>query len=265
MPQRPYEIQQLAVGRMNAADAHGRRSRLGFQDAIGRLEGFDPSQFMRQQAGSMFNRLSERFQGMHAQRNAMNNRRGLFQSGIGEAGIQRDFSSRLSDALSGLSMQGAQMRQQAMTAGAGMRGDMHRSDVDQAGRYFDANAGLGMSIYQQQLADKASKRSMWGQIGGGLLTGAGLALSDERLKKNVKKEKGALKKIGALKGVEWEWKGLAKSLVGDQGTKGVIAQDVEKVAPGLVTNHPSGYKQVDYTGLMGLLVEGVKELDRRTK
>ncbi|MHC4643013.1 MAG: tail fiber domain-containing protein, partial [Planctomycetota bacterium] len=41
---------------------------------------------------------------------------------------------------------------------------------------------------------------------------------------------------------------------------GVIAQDVEKVFPELVSEPTSNYKSVDYTKLTAVLIEAVKEL-----
>ena len=39
---------------------------------------------------------------------------------------------------------------------------------------------------------------------------------------------------------------------------GVIAQDVEKVLPQLVTDRDNGFKGVDYAKLTGLLIEAIK-------
>jgi hypothetical protein len=46
---------------------------------------------------------------------------------------------------------------------------------------------------------------------------------------------------------------------------GVIAQDVEAVFPELVTTGADGHKRVAYTGLIGPLIEAVKELDERLR
>lgn len=40
-----------------------------------------------------------------------------------------------------------------------------------------------------------------------------------------------------------------------------MAQEVEKVSPELVRPGPDGYKQVDYIGLIGPMIEAIKELD----
>ncbi len=41
---------------------------------------------------------------------------------------------------------------------------------------------------------------------------------------------------------------------------GVIAQEVEKVAPEVVTTRENGYKAVKYEKLVALLIQAVKEL-----
>ncbi len=43
----------------------------------------------------------------------------------------------------------------------------------------------------------------------------------------------------------------------------MVAQDVEKVFPELVTTGRDGYKRVHYAGLIGPLIEAVRELDQR--
>ena len=44
---------------------------------------------------------------------------------------------------------------------------------------------------------------------------------------------------------------------------GVIAQEVEAVFPELVTTDEQGHKKVDYQGLVGPVIEAIKELDAR--
>ena len=46
---------------------------------------------------------------------------------------------------------------------------------------------------------------------------------------------------------------------------GVIAQEVEKVFPELVTTDDQGRKKVEYEGLIAPLIEAVKELDERVR
>lgn len=78
--------------------------------------------------------------------------------------------------------------------------------------------------------------------------------SDIRLKHDVVPVKGALDKLLTLKGVEWRWNDS------DKLAMGVIAQDVEKVFPELVSEGSTGTKGVAYNGLMGPMIEAMRQL-----
>jgi hypothetical protein len=75
----------------------------------------------------------------------------------------------------------------------------------------------------------------------------------------------ATEKIQQLRGVTWEWREDAPEEAKAQPGLGVIAQDVEKVFPELVSTDEHGRKQVEYSGLIAPLIEAVKELDDRLK
>jgi hypothetical protein len=84
--------------------------------------------------------------------------------------------------------------------------------------------------------------------------------SDERLKENVKVIENPLEKLDQLRGVTFDW--IDRD---DKRSGGIIAQELEKVMPELVREVDSlktedGFKAVDYNGLIGLLIEAVKEL-----
>ena len=84
--------------------------------------------------------------------------------------------------------------------------------------------------------------------------------SDIALKENINVIDHALDKISQLKGVSFDWKRENKG-----SSAGLIAQDVEKVLPELVTDVDSlsddgSYKYLNYNGIIGLLVESIKEL-----
>jgi len=80
------------------------------------------------------------------------------------------------------------------------------------------------------------------------------ATSDERLKDEITIITDALAKIKQLRGVNYKWKDS-----GFAGT-GLIAQDVQKVAAEAVVVAPNGDLSVAYGNLLGLLVEGMKDL-----
>lgn len=66
-----------------------------------------------------------------------------------------------------------------------------------------------------------------------------LAMSDERLKKNITK----IKEVNGINFYKWNWNGKL-GLVGS--AIGVVAQEIEKLIPNAVVNTDSGYKAVDY-------------------
>ena len=86
-----------------------------------------------------------------------------------------------------------------------------------------------------------------------------VAFSDANLKDNITPIGNGLDKVTKLKGVSFKWK------TNDKVSCGLIAQDVESVLPEAVTEHISEnngevYKGVNYAGVVGLLVESIKEL-----
>ena len=83
--------------------------------------------------------------------------------------------------------------------------------------------------------------------------------SDINLKTNIKTIDDPLAKVIQLNGVSFDWKHMQES------SAGVIAQDVEKVLPEIVKDDPDGHKSVNYNGLIGLLIEAVKEQNETIK
>jgi Chaperone of endosialidase len=75
----------------------------------------------------------------------------------------------------------------------------------------------------------------------------------------------ATRKIRELRGVTWEWREEAPARAKEQPGMGVIAQDVAKVFPALVSTDDDGHLQVEYSGLIAPLIEAVKELDDRLR
>ena len=92
--------------------------------------------------------------------------------------------------------------------------------------------------------------------GGIYVTGSVTESSDIALKTDIKLIDSALDKIKQLKGYTYKIKATELDSVG------VIAQEVEKVFPQLVHGE-EGSKGVDYSGLIGALIESVKELSTK--
>jgi hypothetical protein len=78
-------------------------------------------------------------------------------------------------------------------------------------------------------------------------------------------DKSAIGPILELRGVTWEWREDAPDEAKSFPGLGVIAQDVERIFPQLVETGEDGIKRVAYYGLIGPLIEAVKELDGRLR
>lgn len=79
------------------------------------------------------------------------------------------------------------------------------------------------------------------------------SLSDSRFKQNVETIEDAVGKVNQLRGVEYDWTNETGSSVG------VIAQEVQEVYPQLIQDGGDRLT-VNYNGLVGLLLQAVKEL-----
>lgn len=91
-------------------------------------------------------------------------------------------------------------------------------------------------------------------------TGTLGTVSDIRLKENITALGDVMEYINQISGVYFDWKQSDTiGLMLKPGRQiGVIAQDVEKVYPELVTVNDLGYKTVDYSKLTPVLLEAVK-------
>ena len=85
--------------------------------------------------------------------------------------------------------------------------------------------------------------------------------SDERLKENFAPLAGALDKVKAIGGYEFDWKDGIEDVVSKKGHDiGVKAQELQAQYPELVHERDNGYLAVDYIKLNAVLIEAVKEL-----
>ena len=84
------------------------------------------------------------------------------------------------------------------------------------------------------------------------------SLSDINYKTNIVTIHDAIDTIKQLNGVSFNWK--------DNGQKsyGIIAQEIEQILPELV-NNGDNKKSVNYAGLIGFLVNAIKELNSRVE
>lgn len=133
---------------------------------------------------------------------------------------------------------------------------------DDGALYTAGPMGIGMTVSGSYALRMAGNLYVQGSnvncvIGNG--TGGTSCTSDARLKENVTPISDALAKILQIRGVEFDWNN--KTPRAGQHAIGVIAQEVEKVFPTLVNiEKDSGYRVVDYAGLVSPLIESTKDL-----
>jgi hypothetical protein len=89
--------------------------------------------------------------------------------------------------------------------------------------------------------------------------------SDERLKENKKIIENATDKIEQISGYEFDWIAKEGVHINEGHDVGVMAQEVEKILPEVVTTRENGYKAVKYEKLVPLLIESIKELSGQIK
>ena len=82
--------------------------------------------------------------------------------------------------------------------------------------------------------------------------------SDQNLKYNIKNIESPIEKINQLRGITFNWKDT------NNPSMGVLAQDVEKIFPELVFT-ANNKKTVNYSGLIAVLIECVKELNLKVE
>jgi hypothetical protein len=91
---------------------------------------------------------------------------------------------------------------------------------------------------------------------------AGTCSSDARLKTAITPFPRVLDSLNRLQPVSFLWRAsdFPERKLGTSPSFGLVAQDVEKVLPELVTEDEQGYKAVRYNKLPFLMLEGIKEL-----
>jgi len=90
--------------------------------------------------------------------------------------------------------------------------------------------------------------------------------SDIRFKTNLQPIHNALDKVETIGGYEFDWNSELKSEHGYEGHDiGVIAQEIEQIAPELVTTRDNGYKAVKYEKIVPILIQAIKELSAKVK
>ena len=87
--------------------------------------------------------------------------------------------------------------------------------------------------------------------------------SDERLKDNIQPITEPLWKVSQIGGYTFDWNDNQDTYEGHD--VGVVAQEIHKVLPEVVAERSNGYLGVKYEKIVPLLIESIKELDKKIK
>ena len=118
------------------------------------------------------------------------------------------------------------------------------------GLILDTNNNLGIGVNESSDLPLSYKLMVSGSI---KASGTVVQGSDSRLKEDIYPIDNALSRIENIDGVYFTYK--------DSGEKsiGVIAQDIQKILPEVVSEDNKGYLGVNYSGIVPVLIEAVRE------
>ncbi len=115
---------------------------------------------------------------------------------------------------------------------------------------IDGNMGIGTHQPSAKL-----------QVEGDIISTNMHSHSDRRWKKDISMISDAQQTLNDIRPVSYQWRvdEFPEKDFDNEIHYGVIAQELEKVLPELVSTDNEGYKSVDYLGMIGLLVKGFQE------
>jgi hypothetical protein len=136
----------------------------------------------------------------------------------------------------------------------------NRYGIFQAGvgerNFFAGNVGIGTNNPSQML-----------HVAGNVLVNGTFTTSDQRYKKEIESIKSPLDLISQIGGKTYYFKTEEFKEKNFESNKqyGFIAQEIEKIIPEIVFTDSEGYKSVNYTSVVPVLVEAIKELNTKVE
>ena len=129
--------------------------------------------------------------------------------------------------------------------------------------YTDINNG-GNIYYRDGNSNNATRFTFDIDTGNFTTSGNVTAYSDIRLKEHLRHIANWRTILDNIVPVYFDWNSKALDIgIKKKSDIGIIAQEVEEVLPEAVTEDREGYKQVDYTKLVPVLIEAIKELTEK--
>lgn len=149
----------------------------------------------------------------------------------------------------------------SIASSASIAGSLSLANVNSSGIITSTGINVGSAVTITSGGINVNSGSLNVGSGGinvtGIITATDFnATSDRNLKENIKIVIDPIEKISKINGVEFSWKSNKAQSIG------VIAQELEEIFPELVTQNDS-HKTVNYNGLIGVLIEAVKEQQKQ--
>lgn len=130
--------------------------------------------------------------------------------------------------------------------------NMQNDDFTFGGRalFMEGNVGIGTTNPTYHL-----------HVAGRVKTTGINETSDARMKKNISQIDNALDKVLKMNGVTYNWRvdEFPQENLTDDLQHGLIAQELETIIPELVLTDEEGWKSIEYTHLVPVLIEALKE------
>ena len=138
-------------------------------------------------------------------------------------------------------------------------------DAPVALKYYCTSHGNGMGAAIKVIDGFNTELSGSAVVSGSLkVTGdiTAFSTSDERFKTNLTPIMDSVYKLREIQGYQYDW--IENEHHDNEGHDiGVVAQEIEKIAPEAVITRDNGYKAVRYEKLIPILIQAIKELDEK--
>ena len=133
------------------------------------------------------------------------------------------------------------------------------NDVDNEWMFYASRNGASRMYYNG--SDKLQTTNTGVHVSGKILTDGINETSDVRFKTAISTIDGALGSVLKMNGVTYDWRRdeFPDKNFTDVKQYGLIAQELEKIIPELVNTDEEGWKSIEYTHLVPVLIEALKE------